>query len=139
MLRILRCLQNHLHVTHHNSNVCITIQSSIRRAVTGLTFWFLYKLNFWFKGKWEEALYHKCIISFSFEEAFRQVSFISLFMFLLFSDICMRFISFSKRILFTWLGRELTVEEYGLLFTFEIRNVTILEVILIFAFFLFIF
>lgn len=43
-------------------------------------------------------------------------------MFLLLSDICMRFTSFSKRILFTWLGRELTVEKYGLLFTFGIKK-----------------
>lgn len=34
-------------------------------------------------------------------------------MFLLFSDVCMRFTSFSNKIFFTWLGRELTVESSG--------------------------
>ncbi|XP_055275658.1 thiamine transporter 1 isoform X2 [Moschus berezovskii] len=98
-------------------------KEALARAVTGLTFWVSLQIKF--SGSRANGRKHytvKCIISFSFEEAFRQVSFISLFMFLLFSDICMRFTSFSKRILFTWLGRELTVEKYGLLFTFEIKK-----------------
>lgn len=51
VLRILRGLQNHLHVTHHYSNVCILIQKSIRKTCDRINFLVSLQTNFLVKKR----------------------------------------------------------------------------------------